>query len=103
MKVKVLHANFRIDQKRELWVYIVHNIVDASSIANWSLFVPRKKDNDGMRWQLDEGNDWFCHFHEDEPDVMEINYRDGEQAEKALAGWLTLRFNVEVNYLSDKA
>ncbi len=56
-------------------------------------------EGDDTFWTVDEGNDWKIQFYPDKLSEFEVRFRydrGNPEQEKALAGWLVVKWNVEV-------
>ena len=100
MKFKAIDL-WHDDESREMLAMFLQATIDANTSVNLSHgFKPYRTDKfSSARWKIDQGNNWFLHFFDDQPDVFEIVYRyqsDNNKAEEALAGWLVYRLGVEI-------
>lgn len=59
--------------------------------------IPYMPDNRDSLWTIDQGNDWYLQFDED--DVIRIGYRynsESNDRESALAAWLSVKLDGEI-------
>lgn len=97
MKFRAKGATFGDDKSREKLAMFLQATIDADDAPEFKPF--RTDEFSSSRWKIDQNNNWFLRFFDDEPDVFEIRYRYQNKTtdtEAALAGWLVYRLAAEI-------